>query len=239
MMTADEAAESVGVAVLASEWLTVTFLHWPVAATALQRLLPAGLTVDEYDGQAWLSLIPFRMSSVGPPGPAALRRLAFAETNLRTYVRAPNGRAGIYFLRIEAASALMTIAARSVTGVGYRLGDLSVVQNDGIVSYGGALRDGSCAYRLDIRRGRRLLDPSPLDLWLTTRWRAYSRHLGMLLETPVEHEPWPLSAATVVELHETMSESFGLPGPGAEPLVHFSDGVRRVRVGVSRRLSLR
>jgi len=202
-------------------------------------LLPPGLTVDVYEGQAWLSLIPFRMSSVGPPGPAPLRRLAFAETNLRTYVRGPNGRAGIYFLRIEAASALMTLAARTVTGVGYRLGDLSVVEHDGIVSYGGALRDGRCAYRLDVRPGPRLLHPSPLDVWLTARWRAYSRHLGMLVETPVEHEPWPLSSATVVSLHEALSESFGLAGPGPDQLVHFSEGVRRVRIGLSRRRLLR
>jgi uncharacterized protein YqjF (DUF2071 family) len=222
--------------VLRSQWLTVTFVHWPVEPAVVQALLPPGLSVDPWDGQAWLTLVPFRMVAVGPPGPAALRRLAFAETNFRTYVRAPNGRDGIYFFRIEAVSALMTFGARLAAGIPYRLGDLSVVEHAGLVSYGGALRNGSSSYRIDVRPGERLLEPAPRDVWLTGRWRAYSWHAGRLLETPVEHEPWPLSAATLEGMHESLSASFGLPGARTDHVVHFADGVRNVRLGFSRHL---
>ena len=109
--------EAVRVPILLSKWLTVTFVHWPVAPEVVQALLPAGLVVDRWDDEAWLTLAPFRMVDVGPPGPAALRRLTFAETNFRTYVRAPDGRAGIYFFAIEAVSALMTISARVAAGI--------------------------------------------------------------------------------------------------------------------------
>ena len=170
------------------------------------------------------------------PDPAALRRLTFAETNFRTYVRAPDGRAGIYFFAIEAVSALMTISARVAAGIPYRLGNLSVVSDAGVVSYGGARRDGSGAYRLDVRPGPPIVEPTPLDVWLTARWRAYSWHLGRLLETPVWHEPWPLSSATVEGLRETLSTSLGLPAARTtDAVVHFSDGVRDVRIGASRR----
>lgn len=226
--------ERVRIPVLLSQWLTVTFVHWPVEPALVQAILPPGLVVDRYDDRAWLTLAPFRMADVGPPGPAALRRLAFAETNFRTYVRAPNGRDGIYFLQIEAVSALMTIGARLATGIRYELGDLSVVEHGGKVSYGGALRDGSCSYRVDVRPGQPLAAPSPMDVWLTGRWRAYSRHLGRLLETPVEHEPWPLSAATLDGMHETLTARIGLPGASEDRVVHFSEGVRHVRIGVSR-----
>jgi uncharacterized protein YqjF (DUF2071 family) len=228
--------ERVRFPVLLSQWLTVTFVHWPVEPAAVQALLPPGLTVDRYADQAWLTLAPFRMVDVGPPGPAALRRLSFAETNFRTYVRAPNRQDGIYFLTITAVSALMTVGARITAGIPYRLGDLSVVEHDGMVSYGGARRDGSCSYRVDVRPRQPLLEPTPLDVWLTGRWRAYSWHLGRLLETPVEHEPWPLSAATLEGLHETIAASFGLPGAAADRVVHFSEGVRHVRLGASRRV---
>jgi uncharacterized protein len=203
----------------------------------VQPLLPAGLIVDEWDGQAWLTLAPFRMVDVGPPGPAVLRRLTFAETNFRTYVRAPNGRAGIYFLAISAVSALMTLSARVAAGIPYRLGDLSVVSHAGVVSYGGARRDGTGAYRLTVRPGAQLVEPAPLDVWLTARWRAYSWHLGRLLETPVSHEPWQLSRAVVEGLHETLSTSLGLPAARTpDAVVHFSEGVGDVRVGASRRV---
>jgi uncharacterized protein YqjF (DUF2071 family) len=235
-MASAESDERVRFPVLRSQWLTITFVHLPVEPAVVQALLPPGLAVDQWDDRAWLTLAPFRMVDVGPPGPAALRRLAFAETNFRTYVRAPNGRDGIYFFRIEAVSALMTYGARLVAGIPYRLGDLSVVEQAGLVSYGGALRDGSCSYRIDVRPGQRLAEPAPLDVWLTGRWRAYSWHLGRLLETPVEHEPWPLSSATVEGMHETLSASFGLPVARTDHVVHFSQGVRDVRLGVSRRL---
>jgi uncharacterized protein YqjF (DUF2071 family) len=229
--------EDVRFPVLLSQWLTVTFVHWPVSAEVVQALLPAGLVVDRWDDQAWLTLVPFRMVNVGPPGPAALRRLNFAETNFRTYVRAPNGREGIYFFAISAVSALMTFSARVAAGIPYRLGDLSVVSEAGVVSYGGARRDGSGAYRLDVRPGPRVVTPTPLDVWLTARWRAYSWHLGRLLETPVSHEPWPLSSATVEGLHETVATSFGLPAARtADGVAHFSEGVRKVRLGASRRV---
>ena len=228
--------EAVRVPILLSKWLTVTFVHWPVAPVVVQALLPAGLVVDRWDDEAWLTLAPFRMVDVGPPGPAALRRLTFPETNFRTYVRAPDGRAGIYFFAIEAVSALMTISARVAAGIPYRLGNLSVVSDAGVVSYGGARRDGSGAYRLDVRPGPPIVEPTPLDVWLTARWRAYSWHLGRLLETPVWHEPWPLSSATVEGLRETLSTSLGLPAARTtDAVVHFSDGVRDVRIGASRR----
>jgi uncharacterized protein len=235
-MAGSKSDERVRFPVLLSQWLTVTFVHWPVEPSIVQALLPPGLTVDQWDDRAWLTLAPFRMVEVGPPGPPALRRLAFAETNFRTYVRASNGRDGIYFFRIEAVSALMTCGSRLAAGIPYRLGDLSVVEQAGMVSYGGALRDGSGSYRIDVRPGRRLLEPAPLDVWLTGRWRAYSWHLGRLLETPVEHEPWPLSAATVEGMHETLSASFGLPVARTDHVVHFSEGVSEVRLGFSRRL---
>jgi uncharacterized protein YqjF (DUF2071 family) len=39
------------------------------------------------------------------------------------------------------------------------------------------------------------IQPSDRDIWLTGRWRAYTRRFGILFETPVEHEPWPLVLA--------------------------------------------
>lgn len=71
-----------------AEWLNQTFLHWPYEPAAVLALLPPGLTVDEYDNAAWVSL----MSRVRPPGLPATSLVSFPETNLRTYVRLPDGR---------------------------------------------------------------------------------------------------------------------------------------------------
>ena len=55
----------------------------------MQKLLPAGVEVDTFDGSAWVGLIPFHMDGLGFPGLAPLPYVgSFPEVNVRTYVRA-------------------------------------------------------------------------------------------------------------------------------------------------------
>jgi uncharacterized protein YqjF (DUF2071 family) len=214
-------------------WVTQTFVHWPFPPEAVQALLPAELAVDEYGGTAWVGLTPFVMADVRPPGvPAALPGLpTFAETNLRTYVRHRDGRDGRWFLSIEVAF-LPMLAAR-VIGAPYNPGTLGVSTDGNTVSYAGARGGSDASYRLVVRRGDPI-EPAERDVWLVSRWRAYTRRLGMLWETPVDHEPWPLAGAAVEVLEETLTTAAGLPAPPGEPVAHFSEGVRHVRLGLPR-----
>ena len=135
----------------------------------------------------------------------------YAKTNLRTYVRRPDGRDGIWLLSLEVGSAAM-LAARCAVGAPYHLGDLSLSEHDGAVWYAGARRGGDPSYHLIVRPGDPI-QPSHRDIWLTGRWRAYTRRWGILFETPVEHEPWPLSTAVIEQITETLMRSTGLPAP--------------------------
>ncbi|MFJ5726712.1 YqjF family protein [Streptomyces paradoxus] len=233
-MVAYGAEQRVRLPALRAGWLTQTFVHWPFRPDAVQALLPGGLVVDEYEGAAWVGLTPFVMADVRPPGvPASFPGLpTFAETNLRTYVRHRDGRDGLWFLSIEVAFPPMA-AARAI-GAPYNPGTLRVSTDGDTVSYSGYRWIGDASYRLVVRPGDPI-DPTERDVWLTSRWRAYTRRLGLLWETPVEHEPWPLADAGVDVLEETLTAAAGLrEAPLGEPLVHFSKGVRYVRLGSSR-----
>ncbi|MDX6227501.1 MAG: uncharacterized protein QOI76_891, partial [Frankiales bacterium] len=52
--------------VMRQEWRRLTFLHWPYEPAVVQRLLPPGLTVETYDGTAWVALVPFEMVAKAP-----------------------------------------------------------------------------------------------------------------------------------------------------------------------------
>jgi uncharacterized protein YqjF (DUF2071 family) len=226
--------EHVRLPILRCAWRTMTFVHWPVSTPVVQGLLPAGLTVDEHDGTAWVSLAAFLMADVRPPGLPALPRVStFPETNLRTYVRGPDGRDGLWFFSLDVASAMTAVAARLLTGAPYFPGRLTVDDDRGTTTYEGARNDGKATYRLVVRTGAPL-EASERDAWLTGRWRAYTRNANTLLVTPVQHEPWPLVGASVQTLEETLTGAAGLPSPVGEPVVHFSDGVHDVRIGPSR-----
>ncbi|MFE7776196.1 YqjF family protein [Streptomyces sp. NPDC057445] len=217
------------------QWLNQTLLHWSFPPSEVQRLLPDGLVVDERDGRAWVSLTPFVMAHVRPAGVPAtpLSRLAsFPETNLRTYVRAADGREGLWFLTIEAANPT-TLVARMAVGVPYHWADLSVTSHGSTVRYAGSRRGGGPSYRLTVRPGGEI-ESSDLDVWLTSRWRAYTRRMGIVWEVPVKHEPWALSSATLDDLQQTLLAAVGLPAPTGKPLVHYSAAVHHVSIGVPR-----
>ena len=96
-------------------WRDLLFAHWPVPAGDMQRLLPAGLEIDTYDGTAWAGVVPFWMDEVQIRA-VAERTIGlptvttFPELNLRTYVRSRRtGLAGVYFFSLDCASWLAVL----------------------------------------------------------------------------------------------------------------------------------
>jgi len=246
-MVSRSAEQHVSFALLRAAWNTLTFVHWRVPPERIQALLPHGLTVDVYDGDAWVGLTPFVMANMRPlglpdlpgdlsviPGVTRLPRLADVsstpETNLRTYVRGPDGRDGLWFLSLDIGSAALAAAIRAAVGAPYHAARMTVEQHGGTVTYTGSRGRSGPRYRLRVHPGEQRT-PSDFDIWLTGRWRAYTTHLGRLLVTPVEHEPWPLRQASLEVLEQDLTDAVGLDGLAEPPLVHFSDGVRDVRLG--------
>ena len=96
---------------LSMTWRDLLFAHWPVAAETVARRLPAGLSVDTHDGDAYLGVVPFVMADIGPRGlPLGL---SFGELNLRTYVTV-DGDPGVYFFNLDADDRVGVRIARSV-----------------------------------------------------------------------------------------------------------------------------
>jgi uncharacterized protein len=246
-MASRMAEQHVSVPLLRASWETLTFVHWRVAADEIQSLLPPELTVDEHDGSAWVGLTPFKMTNMRPLGlpnlPGDLRlfpglnnppRIAdlssTAETNLRTYVRGPDGCDGLWFLTLDIGSAALAAMLRTAVGAPYHHADLTLERHGETLAYTGSRVAGGEAYLLRVRPGPPIV-ASDFEIWLTGRWRAYTAHLGRLLATPVEHEPWPLRDARLEAVEQNLTDSIGLNDLSDPPLVHFSDGVRNVRIG--------
>jgi uncharacterized protein YqjF (DUF2071 family) len=217
-------------------WRRLTFLHWRYPPDQVQALLPAGLTVETFDGSAWVGVIPFRMAAVRPSVLPALPWLSwFPETNVRTYVHGPDGRTGIWFFSLEAARLVPVLIAQAGFGLPYRWADMSVDDHGSTVLYRSRRRwPGRPGARCDatVRPGAPL-EPGPLDHFLTARYRLYSRYAGRLVAANAEHPPWSLYHGEVTRLDQDLAQAAGLPGPGHDPLVHTSPGVR-VRIGMWR-----
>jgi uncharacterized protein len=231
------AEEEVGRPAAVQEWRSVAFLHWRYEPVAVARLLPQGLEPDLYDGDAWVGLTPFvvrERSIAGIPTVFALQGLTtFPETNLRTYVRGPDGRDGIWFFSLDVDSLATTIAARTLYQVPYMRSEMQV-DDDGDIRYRARRpRRPDIGHDLLVRPGAALTEPEPLVDFLTGRWRAWTKMAGRLATVAVQHEPWPLATADLLRGDETITAAAGLPTPASAPMVHYSPGVT-ARIGTPR-----
>jgi uncharacterized protein len=151
-VTCTEPDSGVRVRLLRQAWRTVTFVHWRYPAAWLQASLPPGLSVEEYDGSAWLTLTPLQMRDVRLPGTPAVPGLSvFPETNLRTYVRGPGGQPGLWFFSLDAASAWITIGARLLLGAPYFRAELDITTGDSFCYSGKRTGPTPAVYRLHVR----------------------------------------------------------------------------------------
>ena len=87
---------------VAARWRNVALLSWPVEDAVLEPLLPTGLILDRWGGDAYISLVGLWFQDVRICGlPSPLRE--YEEVNLRFYVRRPTelagGQPGVVFIR--------------------------------------------------------------------------------------------------------------------------------------------
>lgn len=222
--------EQVRLPAMFQRWESLTFLHWPYEPAAVQGRLPSGLEVDTYGGSAWIGITPFLARLALPLTPAEWL-LEFPETNVRTYVKGPDGKRGIWFFSLDAAHLAAVLGARTIYRLPYKWSEMRVEREGRTVRYSSRRKWPSPAQsEITIETGEPLEAVGELELFLTARWRFYTvlhRGLGF---AQVEHPPWPLQRARVVKLELTLFEAAGLAVPGDDPLVHYSPGVD-VRVG--------
>ena len=219
-------------------WDQLTMLHWRYPADEVQRLLPDRLTVETFDGSAWVGLVPFRMRIDVPFVPEWPRVLHFPETNVRTYVVDRKGRPGVWFFSLEASSLPSVVTARTTYRVPYFWADMVIEQPDepgARYHYRSARRwpgPKGAASLVDVTVGPALEsgEVGALDRFLTARWALYGTLGPLTVRAEMHHEPWPLHHATVERWDDELVAASGLSQPTDEPVVHHSPGVN-VRCG--------
>ncbi len=222
-------------AAMVNGWDDLTFLHWRYPARAVQSLIPPGLTVETFDGSAWIGLVPFFLR-VGLPGvPSVPWFSRFPETNVRTYVRSSDGQRGIWFFSLDAARLGAVLVARSTYRLPYFWSRMAIGRDGSTITYAcrrrwPSPRGATSETVIEIGDAFRSDELSELDHFLTARWALFSAPRRGLHHALASHEPWPLHRGAVVRLHDDLIVAAGFPPPSGRPLVHFSPSVE-VRIG--------
>lgn len=213
-------------------WHDLLFAHWPVPAEALRRLLPERVDVDTFEGQAWIGVIPFRISNIhlrgAPPLPVVS---AFTELNVRTYVTL-DGTPGVWFFSLDADSLFNVTVARHWYKLPYFYSRMSLAHEDSAVRYSSRRRGGTNApeFRAVYRPLGETFQarPGTLEHWLTERYCLFaSDSHGRVYRGDIHHAPWPLQRAEAAFEANTMTAPLGLKLRHASPSLLFA---RRIEV---------
>jgi uncharacterized protein YqjF (DUF2071 family) len=214
--------------VMAQTWRDLLFAHWPIPAAEMAALLPPGLTLDTWEGEAWVTLVPFRMSGVRPRMVPALPGLsAFPELNVRTYVRMDD-KPGVFFFSLDAANPIAVAVARVLYHLPYFRAEMTCQAQGEAIDYDSRrTHSGAAPAAL---RGRYSptgpvyqVTPGGLEAWLIERYCLYSvGRRGRIYRGEIHHTPWPIQKAEAAFEHNSVAQAAGLSLPDRPPLLHFA-----------------
>ena len=214
--------------VMTQTWNDLLFAHWPVDAETLREKIPNGFQLDQFDGQAWLGIVPFYMTNVSPRGVPNLPWMSeFAELNVRTYVRV-GGVPGVYFFGLDAANSVAVVMARTMFHLPYFSADMRVEERDGWIEYDSKRTASSGPPAQFVARYRPTGDANPpvegtLEYFLTERYCLFTVDSSFhACRVDIHHPPWPLQAAEAEISENTMADAAGIRVPAMAPLLHFA-----------------
>jgi uncharacterized protein len=210
-------------------WHDLLFAHWPVEVEAVRALIPPRLEIDTFGGQAWLGVVPFRMSGVRARGTMAVPGLSrFPELNVRTYVTR-DGQPGVWFFSLDAANWVAVWAARAAFHLPYFWAEMKCEENSGWIEYSSlrARREALPAALAGRYRGigeTFVARPGSVEHFLTERYCLYTAdERGRIIRCEIHHRPWALQLAEAAVQENTMAAAAGIAIADVRAeLLHFS-----------------
>ena len=217
---------------MAQSWHDLLFAHWPIDPAPMRALMrpyiPAALQIDTFDGQAWIAVVPFRMSGVRLRATPALPWLsAFPELNVRTYVVADR-KPGVWFFSLDARNPAAVASARAWFHLPYFRARMKCEDRDGRIHYSSERTHHGAspgALRVSYRPAAEIFEAKPgtLEHFLTERYCLSSTNpRGRLYRGEIHHQPWQLQIAEANFQQNSMTEAAAIALPSQKPLLHFA-----------------
>jgi len=209
------------------QWLDLAFFHWKVDVELIRAQLPEGLEVDLFEGEAWISVVPFRMTDVmlrGVPGIPGVSN--FPELNVRTYVTR-NGKPGVWFFSLDATKPLAVWAAKAFFHLPYFTARMECSGYDEI-QYNSVRSEDGGAFEATYRPTGEVFESEvgSIEEWLSERYCLYAESKkGDLFCGEVQHVKWPLQEVEYEITKNSLAERVGIPLSCQPDLAHFARGV--------------
>lgn len=214
------------------KWRNLLFLHWEYDKDEIQRTLPAGLTVDTFQGKAYLGTTPFWLEGVKPkffPSIPLPGLSHFFELNFRTYVYDEAGVPGVWFYSLDANQYMAVQLARQFFSLPYRYAKIeSALNAQQQIEFRCQPQDTHVSLEFIYKgEGKTFLaEPGSLEFFLVERYVLFADQGKQLARGRVHHAPYPLHQPQVIKWDSQLFELDHFSNPGRAPdHALFSPGV--------------
>ena len=227
--------------VMHQNWHHLLFLHWEVPPEQLQKLIAPELTIDTFEGKAYVGLVPFTMTGVRPLLTPPLPWISnFHEVNVRTYVHLRGSDPGIWFFSLDASSSIAVAAARAAYKLPYFHSNIDFFESSDPlpeIDFIAHRDDPTGTTPANARIRYRAIDgivtqatPGTIDHFLIERYILYTADKEHRLHRArVHHQPYPIQRAEMAECEETLTWAAGIRHSEDAPLGNYA---REVNVKV-------
>ena len=217
--------------VMAMKEEDLLYIHWPVPVERLRPLVPTELEIETYEGQAWLTMIPFQMTQLHLRGLPPIPGLSTVpQVELRTYVRMKE-QSGVTFLSLDANHPLITWVAGNIFQLPYLNAKVELTKRKNSI-YFQCRRPASdttpaaefVGSYWPVGRPSQA-KPGSLEYFLVERYVLFVKGLGNLIYWgAVHHLPWKIQSVEVEIETNTIPAAAGIELPETNPLLYYAAG---------------
>jgi uncharacterized protein len=222
---------------LTAEWRHLAMLNYEIAPAVLAPFVPAGTTLDSWQGKTYVSIVAFLFLHTRVRGAPIPFHQNFEEVNLRFYVRrlGPEGwRRGVVFIKELVPRPAIAMIARLFYNENYLAVPMRHYLEKGdhgpaSVSYFWRYRGQENSVKLTVAGPAQPLVDASAQEFITEHYWGYARQRdGSTMEYRVDHPRWNVWDAKRMEFHCQVADLYGdafapfLTGPPAS--VFLADG---------------
>lgn len=200
---------------LTAVWTNLLMLNYAVDPSLLEKYVPVGTSLDQFEGKTYLSLVGFEFSRTCMLGIAMPFHQAFEEVNLRFYVNRL-GKRGVVFIRELVPKRAVAAIARLAFNENYSYVPMSHRVECGpqgeIVEaeFSWDSEPNRCSMRIETDGASFLPPEGSVSQFITEHYWGYAAQAdGGCLEYEVQHPRWNVWAARRASFSGNAAQLYG------------------------------
>ncbi|WP_129021697.1 DUF2071 domain-containing protein [Edaphocola flava] len=212
--------------IVLSEWSDVLMLHWKVDASTVKRILPKELSIDTFEGGAWVTICVASVENFMNRFFTVIKQgFSFDQVIMQTYV-IHNGKPGLYIFNQELEKSFTKNLYKRLFKL--KPGETEIVRERNDEEHKFFAKNDLTGFKLGLKYklGAEIKE-SALESWLSNRFRYFYEKQNNLYEYSVHHKEWNFQDIKLEKFRSHFVYG-GLELMHTPDFIHYSPGIQKL-----------